>query len=206
MWADIDRWGDGGLVYVSDERKLLDKVAVALFRIFECADVVVDDQIAGGLVLDGHRNGKDVYVDKRAVLPRPAGDCMEALSPGELLEVRGVFRAQVLLIGDQVLEVATDRLSGRVPEELLGRQIPGGNLPVETERDNRGGADLQERLEVELLLSENSCALDRSAFGRGHLCPRRSEPKPVQRPLMRLRRATAPPSGQSPYRMYSEAR
>src|SRR5919198_1561182 len=74
------------------------------------------------------------------------------------------FRVRVLAIGDQILEVATDRVSGCVPEELLGRQVPRGDLPVETQRDDCGRADLQQRLEVELLLSESARALGRKAF------------------------------------------
>jgi hypothetical protein len=106
---------------------------------------------------------------------------MEALSPGELIKVGGVFRLQVLAIGDQILEVATDRVSGRVSEELLGRQIPRGDLPVETERDDCGRADLQQRLEVELLLSESARALGLKAFGRSRICPQsiRAEASPA---------------------------
>jgi hypothetical protein len=149
--------------------------------VFKRTDVVVDDQIAGRLVIDGHRNREDVHVDKRAVLPGSAGNRMETLSRGELVEVGGVLRVQVLAIGDQMLEVPTDRLSGRVPEELLGRQVPGGDLPVETERDDCGRADLQQRLEVELLLSESARALGRKAFGRGRIWPRsiRAEASPA---------------------------
>ena len=96
-------------------------------------------------------DGEEVHVDRRAVLPHPTGDRVEALSPTELVVVCGGLRLHVLLSRDEVLELAAGRLGRRVAEELLSRQVPRRDPPIQIERDDRGRADLEQRLEIALL-------------------------------------------------------
>ena len=53
--------------------------------------------------------------------------------------------------GDQRVGVLPDGLLAAVPEELLRRRIPRGHPVIRIDRDDRGRADLQQRLEVPLL-------------------------------------------------------
>jgi hypothetical protein len=107
--------------------------------------------VAGQLVLDRHRHGEEVHVDRRAVLPHPTGDRVEALSPPELFVICGGLRLHVFLLRDEVLELPAGRLGGRVAEEFLGGQIPRRNPPIQIERDDGGRADLEQRFEIALL-------------------------------------------------------
>ena len=136
MWSgSIDRHDRGG----TDLKQRLKVLLLPL----QLADVVVDDQIPGGLALLDHRHDDQLDVRKRAV---PAGSLrhgMEA-SRSEDLSVAHGLAAQVVSSDDQVVEVAPDRLVPRVAEELLGSQVPGRDDPVVVDGDDGCRVDLHQ--------------------------------------------------------------
>jgi len=64
---------------------------------------------------------------------------------------RGRLGAQCVGPGDEVVDLAAERLRARVAEQRLGCWIPRGHDVLEVGRDDRNRADLEERLDVVLL-------------------------------------------------------
>src|SRR5215207_9457187 len=93
-----------------------------LARSLELGDVVIDDEIPGGVAPLDHWHDDQLDVGKRAVSAGSPSDGVET-SRSEGLVVAHGLAAQVLS-NDQVVEVAPDRLVPRVAEELLGSQVP----------------------------------------------------------------------------------
>ena len=93
-------------------------------------------------------------VNERAVLPRPLRDRLDVFTVRRGLGVARRLLVQLRPGRDEVVGLPPDGLLGRIPEEPLGRGIPGDDLRVEVGDHDRRRADLEERLEVALLLLE----------------------------------------------------
>ena len=66
----------------------------------------------------------------------------------------GRFGVECRVVRDQVIEVRTDRLVGRVAEQSLGGRVPERDLDVPVHHDDRRGARLDEGLEEPALADE----------------------------------------------------
>src|SRR5919106_3055352 len=120
----------------------LEQRLVVLLLALQLADVVVDDEIPGGVGPLDHRHDDQLDVSKRAVPAGSSSDGMET-SRSEGLVVAHGLAAQVLS-DDQVIEVAPYRLVPRIAEELLGSQVPRRDDPVAVDRDDGCRVDLDE--------------------------------------------------------------
>ena len=82
--ADVYRWGDSGLVDVSDERKLLHELAVSPFGLLlglGGGHVVVNHEVAGRLGVDCDVDREELDVEERPVLADPPRHGVEASRP-----------------------------------------------------------------------------------------------------------------------------
>ena len=132
-------------------RTELEQGRVVLLLPLELADVVVDDIGADLLPADDDRRRPDLDVDERAVLPQALPDEHPFFAEQPLLAELDRVRMEALVVGDQVVDVPSDRLLRRVPEQPLGGRVPRADVLVQVESHDRRGAELEERRVVLLL-------------------------------------------------------
>ena len=126
---------------------------------------MVDAKEADVGAVHRERDEHQLDVDRGPVLPQSLCDPVCATDrhglPTDLEPLVAVRLAE-----DEVLDGPTDRLFGRVAEELGRGRVPVGHPLVGVHDDHRRGTDRDERLQVlalPLYLGEQACVLDRDA-------------------------------------------
>jgi hypothetical protein len=109
----------------------------------ELGDVVVDAQRPHRGAVYEQRSGQHLDVDEGPILPGPPGHRVDPIFPGHALADAHGALVQLLRLGHEVVDVSSDRFRGRVPEQPLGRGIPGHDGCLEVGDDRRRGADLE---------------------------------------------------------------
>ena len=90
----------------------------------------------------------------RAVLASSPSDAIDPTGGEDVVRHDGGIGRQILRVEHELADLSSDRLVGRVAEEIGGGRIPAGDHLVAIHRHDRHGADVDERLEVLLLAVE----------------------------------------------------
>jgi hypothetical protein len=111
----------------------------------ELAHVLVQGERADELAVDHDRHRADRHVDERAVLPgAPGHELGRAVE--HMVVQRGGLVTHGVVLGHEVVDVASDRLLAGPPEQPLGGRIPGGDEEGRVARHDRGRARLDQGL------------------------------------------------------------
>ncbi len=131
----------------------------------ELGDVVVDAEEAGSRSVHRERSEHELDVHRCSVFPPAPGDTLRAAVceclPRDLASVVAARVAE-----HQVVDRASDRVFGRIAEEIGGCRVPLGYPLIVVHHDHGDRAELDERLEVlalQLDFGKQSCVLDRDA-------------------------------------------
>jgi hypothetical protein len=120
-------------------------------RLLEIPDVVIQAVEADGLSPHDDRCSEQLDVHQAAILPCPPRDGVDEVAPQALLGIGLGLRTDLIAGGDQIVDVATDRLLGRETEQSLGGGVPRGDRAGSVHQYDRIGAPLHEGLVVALL-------------------------------------------------------
>jgi hypothetical protein len=129
----------------------LDERLVVALLALDLADVVVDHAVTDPLIADEHLGDEHLHVHEGAVLSGTARDHANLLVPDGLRAIPSRFLPDLGRVRNELVEVGSDCLLGRVTEETLGAWVPRGDPRVLIDSNDRGRAEREDRLEPPLL-------------------------------------------------------